>query len=356
MTLEALKCPSCGSSEIKAAEDGTYDCNYCDTKSIYPVKVLAIPADNAQVIKPFHFKDLRKMMRERPGIRIDQLNDVEWVAEMTEVELLELVKVGTDRLLLQIGKNTRIDMIMEELARDDTHGIRRAVASNPNAPEDLLIALSKDEYCVIDVAENPNSPAELLGSLVFHSRDESVESRKENLHSALIRNPKLPRHILWDLTGIVSEKHLPHILCKPNVDPQIIDMVLDRVSGLKLGSVWNSNLAREMGRLAENPNTPVPVLNKLILMARAADIKGQLTYRGRLIKEMKDHPFYALTDWTPYAGWFPSEEELAEAANDYSSEISPDKRLGCGGLVVRGLILFFVAFIAMAIFIIRTDH
>ncbi|MBE9228907.1 hypothetical protein IQ264_26195 [Phormidium sp. LEGE 05292] len=158
------------------------------------------------------------------------------------------------RLALAVADHTAPDLL-KQLATDEDAEVRRAVASNPNTPQDVLLKLGKEFPDAI--VTNP------IFNILLLENPESLFVRL-----SLARSSSSPSETLANLSALPDEDILCAIAENPNTPvatleqlvqnpPQIYDYDHD-YDGLD-----GSEFGRLLTSVAKNPNTPASLLIQL---------------------------------------------------------------------------------------------
>jgi hypothetical protein len=153
------------------------------------------------------------------------------------------------RLAVAQNPNSPVS-ILEKLAGDTSSDVRLAVAQNSNTPQLVL----KQVKAARQAAENPQTPPEQLKLL--------VNSQWDWIHEAVASNPSTPVRVLEQL---VADKTLwvEEVLARFNNNAYYYSPTPGGgMGGLTLDRLFN--IRQVMKALAENPNTPVTSLEKLL--------------------------------------------------------------------------------------------
>lgn len=126
---------------------------------------------------------------------------------------------------------------------DETYALRRQVASNPNAPINLLLKLVDDEENEVrfEVARNPSLPLDLMYKL----------SEDEILVSGVAQNTRCPSALLEKLSKIKDDEVRGNVAANPNCPVPLLK---------KWAKLKDENIR---GSVAINPSTPVEILELL---------------------------------------------------------------------------------------------
>lgn len=202
--------------------------------------------------------------------------------ESISIESLESID-GDEAKINLASSHKASSEVLAKLAKEKNEDIRAAVAKNINTPSETLIALAKDKSDDVrgNVAENPSSSMETIKMLC---RDKDY----------LIRGSIALRE---DITGEIfeilskdSDEWVRENVAENRKVPEEVLKVLskDSNSSVRDAALKNSNLAdgsikafeNPVGvklRLAENPSTPIDILESLSTDAESIYFEGKTT-------------------------------------------------------------------------------
>ena len=187
---------------------------------------------------------------------------------------------------------------------------KRIIARDPNTSAEVLTQLFKDnsylgeyEYFVcLDLAQNPNTPLDILEQL---GNKMDYDNRIRN---AVAANPSTPLSLLKELYRYGGVSTALYIARNPNVSEDL----LRKISRLSATPHNKSDYSSAMAAVADNPKTPIDVLDYLSnnedAYVRAWVAKNPNTPMATLKKLLSDESYYV----QDYLGKNPNIDKLIE--------------------------------------------
>lgn len=215
--------------------------------------------------------------------RIFDLDQVTLIALATRKDtpksiLLALTRSEDDDVRKAVAGNINAGQeILSLLAFDSNPFIRCQVASNPSTPESILRVLAEgdaawccaghmDEWIRKAVAGNPNTPPDILDAFVrFEFRDEPSFLNGDGIATTAAKNPRMPvEGLLKDMADGATWVY-EYIACNQNAPEGVLRAILSLTEiDLEQSNVGNSflslDLRRIMDNLASNPSAPIDLL------------------------------------------------------------------------------------------------
>ena len=185
------------------------------------------------------------------------------------VQLLEALAKDEDFYLrCHVAANPSTPLhVLEVLAKDKDIDVRCEVAGNPNTAVHVLEALAKNKSTFETLATNPNTPAHLLEAL--------AKSKAYYVRREVAANPSTPDHLLVAMAKDKSNDVRSEVAANPKTPVQVLEaLAKDAVEDVRRAVAANPNtsvhtleaLAKDefsVDMVAANPNAPAQMLEIL---------------------------------------------------------------------------------------------
>lgn len=197
--------------------------------------------------------------------------------------------------------------------------VRCAIASNPNTPVKVLIALSKDADASVrrDVAANPSTPANVLAALMRDevARDAAQDRLSNDKYSRLqtAKDPETSDDVLTTLSHDIDPDVRKEVAKNPETPNDVLATLLkDKNKDVRQGVAENTEtpdellatLARDNNAdvradVAKNTGSPLDVLDSLA-RDESTQVRNNVAHNTRtddstLLKLTNDDDFYIRT-------------------------------------------------------------
>ncbi|MEB3217286.1 MAG: HEAT repeat domain-containing protein [Nostocales cyanobacterium 94392] len=176
------------------------------------------------------------------------------------------------QIQLELTENPVISQeILRQLSTSQWMRIRLAIAAHSNTPEDVLLQLAKDEDVMVRkaVALNLNSTVETLEQLV--TDDDRWISKIVAVHpnNPAQIPPSQQKNTIYDYINTARAQGIPVMPVYTVYDPHLLTVMAD-----------STNYDTRQ-RVAQNPNTPIRVLEKLVEEENNSILETALTNLSR---------------------------------------------------------------------------
>lgn len=247
------------------------------------------------------------------------------------------------RLAVAQNPNTPQAMLME-LAGDEVYEIQLAVAKNPGTSAEVLAFLARyeDESIQAAVAEHANLTEEIM-HLLFPSQ-QSVLERRKNLPTSILERFFNERGIELQYFLLNQENTPTWILAElANVDLEVLkaEIISQSKSSPIIRNIeeWIQDETRFLANVAKHPQVPVEILEHLtyypnpsVQLAIAQNIKTPEELRKTLIRQLADSSYIGIKIELANNPKTPIEilEKLAEVSSsldmmtDFLRHLAPD--------------------------------
>lgn len=154
--------------------------------------------------------------------------------------------------------------ILEHLATHKDKKVRRAVASNPSTPIEILEKLADDDNTCLEVAENPNTPKWLANTILAKTDDLEVLQSVAN-------DAETPIDILEELALMTTQVEWSELVAlqEKGIETGELDINGESSEWQELFSLRQELYVKDdaistLETMAENPQTPVEDLFRLV--------------------------------------------------------------------------------------------
>ena len=185
--------------------------------------------------------------------RADYKRIISLLTEITDDEILKALLSRT---------NFHIEFYNKILKKHSSKELKKALASNPRCPGELLQEMAQEEELLYQVVSNPGAPTNLLTE---HSQNSNLRIRQ-----AVAANPSTPDWLLRNLSRDISKSDLFfHIAKNPEIPIEAIHNLLESEKLLK------KDFFKILEQIVLNPRTPSQILKKYAIKEKP-NLKKQI--------------------------------------------------------------------------------
>ena len=239
MSLQEMKCQSCGSSELESIGQLQWRCTFCST--VLSHRVSQVPVEkNGDHEKITSSSELEAALRNPSGKKLsvgDQLTDS--LSSLSDSDALALFVTGTARTRHLVLKHTSHSSVLSESVKEASNEERKVIASNQHCSTETLKELSKEESLKALVGSHPNTDPESLEALARGGSFEAIRnpnisvevlekaatSAKISTRRAVASNPATPRRILEKMCADLDLQVKLLVASNPNAQESTFDLL-----------------------------------------------------------------------------------------------------------------------------------
>lgn len=219
---------------------------------------------------------IKKLSADRSIVRYNVICN-HHISSSSREQIIQKHNLDLDEKI-QLASKSNFPEVIKNLSLDSKVKVRRAVASNPNTKPTILEQLLRENHPSICKAllNNPSTPEKIKEIIYFIQGnlqdcnqliEELAKSQYLYIRNLVAKNSQAPNDIVIELAQDSSPKIRKSILFRKNLNPEIIDKVLETTISKIIADTRNIKYSKENYILclaARHKNSNDLIINKLL--------------------------------------------------------------------------------------------